>query len=85
MHVSFVKRRYEIQAVICEAENDVIWPLRAGCEKIVISREDNMILHYKQKSLRHWCARKHKRDGMETRGCNEAATPSFDAEKLVER
>lgn len=37
MHVPF-KRRYEIQAVIHEAENDVAWLLRAGCEKIVISR-----------------------------------------------
>jgi len=38
MHAPFVKRRYEMQAVTYEAENDVVWPLQAGCEKIVISR-----------------------------------------------
>lgn len=37
MHAPF-KRRYEMQAVIREAENDVVCLLQAGCEKLVISR-----------------------------------------------
>lgn len=47
MHAPFVKHRYEMQEVICEAENDVVWPLRAGCEKIRDIEEYDMILHYK--------------------------------------
>lgn len=46
MHAPFVKHRYEMQEVICEAENDVVWPLR-GRVRGNRDIEDDMILHYK--------------------------------------
>lgn len=79
MHAPFVKHRYEMQVVICEAENDVVWPLRAGCEKIVIS-----------KRMTRSCITNRNCYDIGARGNisamarkREAATRNFDAEILL--